>query len=209
MPKNQNTAGKRARAAARQGAKYTAALREQEAGRAQPVPLQEDLADPTGVDVVAYARLLLDRLRTRRPEAARPDCRHPWEFTRALDAAMAAGLDLVDQVAADDVDQAAVERVVSGTKSGPTHGRISAPVSDLDVLDQERVLAPPGAGHPSTHRKPGENGWTWIGRSGASFCWRRWGLCGAVPALARLRTRACDGAAVTGIEHPCVLEGLH
>lgn len=76
----------------------------------EPVPLQEDLADPTGADIAAYARLLLERLRTRRPEADRPDCRDPWQFTRALDGAMAAGLDLVDQVDAGDVDQAAVER---------------------------------------------------------------------------------------------------
>ncbi|GAA4522607.1 hypothetical protein GCM10023191_102100 [Actinoallomurus oryzae] len=75
-----------------------------------PVPLQDDLADPTGEDIAAYARLLLERLRTRRPEAARPDCRHPWEFTRAIDAAMAAGLDLVDQVTAGNVGPQAVKR---------------------------------------------------------------------------------------------------
>jgi hypothetical protein len=48
----------------------------------------------------------------RRPEAANPECHRAWEFTRAIDSVMAAGRDLLDQLAAGgDVDPAALERV--------------------------------------------------------------------------------------------------
>lgn len=110
MPKNQPTAAKRARAAARAGAKYTEALREHER------QARAGLADPTGREVETAVRALIERLRARRADADDPNCRVPWRFTQRLDwaisdaeglAARMTGGELVEQVHVDRAHRAA------------------------------------------------------------------------------------------------------
>jgi hypothetical protein len=64
--------------------------------------------DPTVADVTAGARALVELLGERRPEAANPQCHEAWEFTRAIDSAAAAGVDLVDLLT-DAVAPATIE----------------------------------------------------------------------------------------------------
>lgn len=90
------------------GEPYSRAARELDKQRAEQT--RGNRVDPTATDVTSKARSLVDLLTERRPEAANPECHEPWEFTRAIDRAAAAGMDLVDQLDAGTVDKAAIER---------------------------------------------------------------------------------------------------
>lgn len=69
--------------------------------------------DPATTDVLSKAQALVDLLTEGRPEAANRDCHEAREFTRAIDSAMAAGMDLVDQLTlGEKVTPAVFEKAV-------------------------------------------------------------------------------------------------